>query len=118
MRLPTFCTMAFTSASLLIGVSCFIFSKLVNPSCISCPGEIILNWVRPVSGTVVQPAKRNRISKSAQKAAAHSPRHLSDRRLACRRERMFPLGFISQKSKGNSEFEETRDKMSAQVEHG
>ena len=34
-RLPTFWTSALAAVSLLIGASCFIFSKLLKPSCIS-----------------------------------------------------------------------------------
>jgi hypothetical protein len=37
-----------------MGVSFFIFSNAVSPNCISSPGEIMLNWRRPVTGSVAQ----------------------------------------------------------------
>jgi hypothetical protein len=42
----------------LIGVSFFISSKLESPSAISWSAETKFNSCRPVTGTVVQPAKK------------------------------------------------------------
>jgi hypothetical protein len=46
---------------LLIGVSCFIWLKLVIPSWVSSLADTRLSWRRPVSGTVLQPIESNAI---------------------------------------------------------